>query len=598
MSTIFLVEHEEFGTFYALKVLKEDLSQNESAKSRFLREIKNCQRLRHDHIVQIIDGGQRNSTCFMLLEYLERGNLQELLDTVGRIPWPLAITFAIDLCQGLEYIHYQGIVHRDLKPSNLLFSSNGAMKLTDFGISKWYEGTAMTQEGEIIGTPAYMAPEQVYGKEVTPLADLFAMGTVLYEMLTGYNPFEDEKIHVTATRILHFTPPALNEIDSVIPVALRDLIQELHCKEPSGRPLSVAEVRKRLVQILDEEGVRVKRSVVEHFLLKPHAIKYEFERLIAERIVTSLKTRNPPPPNVPLPVGYQHACYLLDAMRYNPGMDELFSLLENYLDLWDMSFPSKVIPALSQHLILYEENPTKTLLLSIVRLQEEAGNTIEVIRFLGRLRAENPDDLTVQEKIRVSVEQVKDQLREQFGLSGPAYEDPAMSLQSKRLSPTRVSAIRQATLRRSNLETLDPRTKQGKVRLVVVFAVGLAAGMFVSVTLTQLRSSGWLQVLAYRETEISSGVNLKEIDARLNLMVKSDGVRIAYLKLLVEASNQRDWPLFANRLDEFLVLFPDEADLRQSSKTVKGLSYREQMEVLRPVVLYTLEKHTKSGHTQ
>ena len=170
----------------ALKVVSFGLQNNEGAMARFDREAAILKQLRHPHIVRLIATGKYKKTPFIAMEFVDGEALDRVLQRRGRLGWEDVVSYGKQLCEALQHAHEKGIIHRDLKPSNLMLSKDGRLKLTDFGIAKDTDVTALTAQNNTIGTAAYMSPEQCRGdKNLTARSDLYSLGVVFYELLTA-----------------------------------------------------------------------------------------------------------------------------------------------------------------------------------------------------------------------------------------------------------------------------------------------------------------------------------------------------------------------------------------------------------------------------
>lgn len=185
MATVDLAHDVELDRPVALKRLAENLARDDELRRRFLREPRLAARLANPNVVRVFDVGEDDGRPFIAMEYVEGETLAELLARRGRLPAPEAATLGVQMCAGLAAAHAAGLVHRDVKPQNLLLGADGVLKLGDFGIAAGHEGTQLTQAGTVLGTPGYLAPEQARGEQVTAAADVYAVGAVLYELLTG-----------------------------------------------------------------------------------------------------------------------------------------------------------------------------------------------------------------------------------------------------------------------------------------------------------------------------------------------------------------------------------------------------------------------------
>jgi len=190
----------------AVKILAEHLSDDERFVARFRREALAVAKLIHPHIVQVYDTGIDDGRHFIVMEYVDGRSGAQILQAHGAIDPETASEIGIQACSGLDYAHRRGIIHRDVKPGNLMIIGNPAgggdmnVKLTDFGIARAAEQTRITQVGSVVGTAAYLAPEQVRGDEATPASDVYALGVVLYQFLTGRLPYEGSSLAELAVR--------------------------------------------------------------------------------------------------------------------------------------------------------------------------------------------------------------------------------------------------------------------------------------------------------------------------------------------------------------------------------------------------------------
>ena len=193
MSTVFLARDDVLEREVAIKLLAEHLADDEAFVARFRREALAAARLQHPNVVQVYDSGRDSDSGrhFIVMEYVEGPSCADLLRDRGLLEIDQAVRIITDACNGLDYAHRAGVVHRDVKPGNLLISSDsGTTKLADFGIAKATEQTRITQVGSVLGTAAYLSPEQAHGKEAGPTSDIYSLGVCAYQFLTGRLPHE------------------------------------------------------------------------------------------------------------------------------------------------------------------------------------------------------------------------------------------------------------------------------------------------------------------------------------------------------------------------------------------------------------------------
>jgi eukaryotic-like serine/threonine-protein kinase len=221
----------------ALKILRPELVSLEesgvSLKQRFHQEAVAAGRLTHPAIVAVHDVGEAEGRPFMVMEYSEGGTLADLL--LGGRPLPLAdaVAIVVQVCAALDYAHRHGVVHRDIKPRNILVGP-GVTKVTDFGTARIL-GASHTQTGTMLGTPAYMSPEMVRGQAADPRSDLFSLGVVLYETLTGVNPFNAADLAAVLYRIVNTDAPSVRRHNAELPVALDRVLRRVLAKDPEAR---------------------------------------------------------------------------------------------------------------------------------------------------------------------------------------------------------------------------------------------------------------------------------------------------------------------------------------------------------------------------
>ena len=231
----------------AIKTIKLDLSKEELAnfEERFYREAKSAGRLNHPNIVTIYDVGKTDNAAYMAMEFLEGQLLREILDAHTALSIDKIVDIAAQVADGLAYAHENGIVHRDIKPANIMLVRDGIAKIMDFGIAQMPTGSR-TLAGTVMGSPKYMAPEQVIGKLVDGRSDLFALGIMLYEMLTGESPFDGDNINTIMYRILNETPVPPKSVAPRIPDAFNYIIAKALAKEPGERYQTAKELANDL----------------------------------------------------------------------------------------------------------------------------------------------------------------------------------------------------------------------------------------------------------------------------------------------------------------------------------------------------------------
>ena len=246
MGEVYRVEDLKLGQAVALKFLPKRLAQNSETLARFHKEVRLARKVTHPHVCRVFDIGEAEGLPFLSMEYIDGENLASLLRRIGRLPADKAIEIAQQLCAGLAAIHASGIVHRDLKPANVMIDGKGQARIADFGISAVLTETTETDGSPVVGTPAYMAPEQLTKSVATARSDIYSLGLILYEAFTGQRLLLGEtplEIARLQAEIGSKPPSALvHELDPRIDLAL------LRCldRDPAGRPASALELAAML----------------------------------------------------------------------------------------------------------------------------------------------------------------------------------------------------------------------------------------------------------------------------------------------------------------------------------------------------------------
>ena len=242
MSTVHLAMDERLERKVAVKLLAEHLADDPAFISRFRHEALAAARLVHPNVVQVFDFGLDESSHrhFIVMEFVSGHSCAELLRDRGSIPAAEVAGFTADCAEGLAYAHRHGVVHRDVKPGNLLVTDGGRVKLADFGIAKATEQSSVTQVGSVLGTAAYLAPEQASGEEASPLCDIYALGVVAYQLTTGRLPYEATSLSELVLKQQQEEPPRLDTVDPRVPRAFADAVESALSLDPAQRPQDAA----------------------------------------------------------------------------------------------------------------------------------------------------------------------------------------------------------------------------------------------------------------------------------------------------------------------------------------------------------------------
>lgn len=240
----------------ALKILFPELSVDRSFVERFRREAQAAANLSHPNIVPVFDWGEDMGTYYIVMEYVDGRALSSILRTAGPLHPDRAAEIAADVAAALAYAHRHGVIHRDVKPGNVLITEEGTVKVTDFGIARAVNTEeSLTQTGAVMGTAAYFSPEQAEGQGVDARSDIYSLGVVLFEMVTGRPPFLGDTPVAVASKHVREHPPMPRQINSAIPPALEAVIMKCMAKDPAHRYASGEELRADLLRFREGRGV-------------------------------------------------------------------------------------------------------------------------------------------------------------------------------------------------------------------------------------------------------------------------------------------------------------------------------------------------------
>jgi serine/threonine-protein kinase len=236
MALVYRACDTELGSPVAVKILADNLAADPELRRRFLREAQLAGRLSHPNVVRVLGQGEEAGRPYIVLEHVDGRSVGEELARVGRFPPERACELGAQAAAGLAAAHEQGLVHRDVKPQNLLLTADDGLKVTDFGIARASDGTQLTQIGTILGTTAYLAPEQAAGQEAAAPADVYGLGVVLYELLTGRPPYEASSVAELVLARGSRDPVPPGELAPGIPVDVESLVLRCLRPEPELRP--------------------------------------------------------------------------------------------------------------------------------------------------------------------------------------------------------------------------------------------------------------------------------------------------------------------------------------------------------------------------
>jgi serine/threonine protein kinase len=245
MGNVYKARDRETGEVVALKLLKPEIASDQTMMERFKNELLFARKITHKNVCRMYDFNRIDGIAYTSMEFVQGESLRSALNRFGGLAVRKALNVALQICSGLKEAHAQGIVHRDLKPENVMLDAQGNVKIMDFGIARSMEA-ATRLTGSMMGTPAYMAPEQVTGKAVDYRTDIYALGLILYEMFTGAQACQADTPVAAAMKQIRETPPLPHDVDPTIPVGIERTILKCLEKEPAKRFQSVAELEKAL----------------------------------------------------------------------------------------------------------------------------------------------------------------------------------------------------------------------------------------------------------------------------------------------------------------------------------------------------------------
>lgn len=299
MATVYKAQDLMLRRLVAVKLLHDGLTEDEAFLQRFQREAHSAANLSHPNIVTVHDIGQDEHRHYIVMELVNGRTLKTLireqLDREGT-PLPVAhtLTLAIQICAGIGYAHRAGLIHCDVKPQNVLVTRDDRVKVADFGIARALSQASMQTGSLLWGTPHYFAPEQAAGEPATPASDVYAIGIILFEMLTGRLPFEADTLPALALKHLHEPPPLVTTLNPSVPAQLEQIINKVLAKEPAGRYRTAGQLERILRTyhqssqqdtgpIFPQKGVRSSLSESQPTSPTSERVTEVFERPITRR---------------------------------------------------------------------------------------------------------------------------------------------------------------------------------------------------------------------------------------------------------------------------------------------------------------------------
>jgi serine/threonine protein kinase len=274
MASVYLAVQKSLQRPVVLKILYPHLAEDEKLVQRFEREARAAAMMRHENIIQVIDCGRYEDVAYIAMEFVEGMDLKKWLEAHGTPPIEMALLMLRDLCKGLEHAHGHRIIHRDIKPANVMLTPDGTIKLMDFGLARSgaETSTQMTMVGSVMGTPAYMSPEQATGEVVDERSDIFSSGIVAYELLGGQRPFSGDSYSTVLRSILTVEPPEVTHFNPLVPEEVARIVRGMLQKDVSKRYASIAQVREDLEGVIEQLGLLRGKDLLREYALDPQTV--------------------------------------------------------------------------------------------------------------------------------------------------------------------------------------------------------------------------------------------------------------------------------------------------------------------------------------
>jgi serine/threonine protein kinase len=270
MAVVFKARKQSLKKTVAVKVLLPHLAADARFVMRFQQEAEAAASVQHDNIVNVIDYGRADDAYYIVMEFYDGPTVEELLRARPRIPVDIALSIALHVAYGLDAAHAQSLVHRDIKPANIILTRQGAIKIADFGLAKDVEKiTLVTHDGKVVGTPAYMSPEQTRGEPVDKPSDIFSLGVVLYEMLAGKRPFEGSSFSEVIDHIQSFQPPSPSSLNPEVDASVEAIVSAMMAKSPLQRMSSMQMVCAAIDSVMRDHEFQIDRRALKDFCEDP-----------------------------------------------------------------------------------------------------------------------------------------------------------------------------------------------------------------------------------------------------------------------------------------------------------------------------------------
>ncbi len=284
MAAVYKARKISIDKTVAIKVLFPYLATDASFTERFQREAKAAASIQHENIVNVIDFGESEGSFFIVMEYYQGRTLEDLMKERPAVPFDIAAQIVLEVAYGLEAAHNLDIVHRDIKPANVIFTNQGGIKVADFGLAKKSDSmTMITQQGKVIGTPAYMSPEQAAGRPVATSSDIFSLGVVTYELFGRRKPFEGKSYSDVLERIQTFAPPAVSATNPLIEPEFTAIVARMLEKNDRDRYANATELIADLEAAMEKSKIAHDRRRLASYIKDPAAYEASsLEKTVAQ----------------------------------------------------------------------------------------------------------------------------------------------------------------------------------------------------------------------------------------------------------------------------------------------------------------------------
>jgi len=294
MAVVYKARKQSIKKTVAIKVLLPHLAADPRFITRFQQEAEAAARVQHDNIVNVIDYGQSESSYYIVMEYYDGLTVEELLRAQPRLPIDISLSIVLNVCYGLEAAHAENLVHRDIKPANVIFTRQGGIKVADFGLAKAIDKiTLVTHHGKVVGTPAYMSPEQTRGEVVGIQSDIFSLGVVAYELLAGRRPFDGASYSEVVDRIQSQEPATVSSFNPMVEMPFEQIVGRMLRKRADERYRHVAELVMDLEQLMDRHGFRRDRRSLGEFFNDPVGYSEAATQNVLERLMGDAPAAGP-----------------------------------------------------------------------------------------------------------------------------------------------------------------------------------------------------------------------------------------------------------------------------------------------------------------